>query len=245
MKHLKVFETVAAFEAAESTLDKPNVSLIEATNGINYLPYIAPDPYNGHEYVEIAGLKWATKNVGANSITDTGLYFQWGDTQGYTSSQVGSGQKYFGWADYKFNPSGDGKTFTKYNDTDGLTTLEISDDAARANMGGSWRMPTTTELQNLGAAVNTVWTADYNGSGVAGLVCTAKDGSGAQLFFPAVGYYSKGSVYFVGNVGFYWSSSLYSIDVIKAWNLSFDNGGNNWDNNYGRYYGCAVRGVAD
>jgi hypothetical protein len=31
-------------------------------------------------------------NVGASSVTDTGLYFQWGDTQGYTASQVGSGE---------------------------------------------------------------------------------------------------------------------------------------------------------
>jgi hypothetical protein len=30
-------------------------------------------------------------NIGANSITDYGLYFQWGDISGYTSSQVGSG----------------------------------------------------------------------------------------------------------------------------------------------------------
>ena len=54
--------------------------------------------YLGHEYVEIAGIKWATCNIGANSITDYGLYFQWGDTQGYTADQVGSGEgkKFFG-----------------------------------------------------------------------------------------------------------------------------------------------------
>ncbi len=43
MKHLKIFGTVAAFEAAQATLDLPNVSLIEATNGINYLPYVEPE----------------------------------------------------------------------------------------------------------------------------------------------------------------------------------------------------------
>ena len=103
---------------------------------------------NGHEYVEIGGIKWATMNIGANSVTDTGLYFQWGDTQGYTASQVGngSGQKYFGWADYKYgdgtsSPGAEG--MTKYNSTDGKTVLEAADDAAVANWGGSWRMPTT------------------------------------------------------------------------------------------------------
>lgn len=42
MKYIKDFETVAAFEAAQATLDRPNVSLIEATMGVNYLPYVAP-----------------------------------------------------------------------------------------------------------------------------------------------------------------------------------------------------------
>jgi len=94
---------------------------------VHYNPHV--DQYVGHEYVEIGGLKWATMNVGATSIIDTGLYFAWGDTSGYTASQVGSGegQKYFGWADYKYGngTSSPGTTgMTKYNSTDGLTTLE-------------------------------------------------------------------------------------------------------------------------
>lgn len=40
MKHLKIFETAALFEAARATLDLPNVSLVEATMGVNYLPYV-------------------------------------------------------------------------------------------------------------------------------------------------------------------------------------------------------------
>ena len=47
---------------------------------------------NGHEYVEINGKKWATKNLGATTITDPGFYFQWGDTQGYAASQIGYGE---------------------------------------------------------------------------------------------------------------------------------------------------------
>lgn len=47
---------------------------------------------NGHDYVEIGGIKWATMNIGANSVTDTGLYFQWGDTQGYAADQIGNGE---------------------------------------------------------------------------------------------------------------------------------------------------------
>jgi len=43
-------------------------------------------------YVEIAGIKWSTMNIGASTETDAGLYFQWGDIQGYTASQCGSGE---------------------------------------------------------------------------------------------------------------------------------------------------------
>lgn len=206
------------------------------------------DPYNGHDYVEIGGLKWATMNVGANSITDVGLHFQWGDTQGYTAEQVGSedGQKYFGWADYKY---GDGTTnphyitgLTKYNMTDGKTILDIEDDAARANWGGQWRMPTTAEFQALGAAVNTAWTTNYQSSGIKGLVCTAKDGSGAELFFPAVGLCYDGSVYNVGTGGCLWSSSLYSSKSY-ALSLGFQTGNTWWSSNAYRHKGYAVRGV--
>ena len=31
-------------------------------------------------------------NVGAQTETDYGLYFAWGETQGYTASQVGNGE---------------------------------------------------------------------------------------------------------------------------------------------------------
>lgn len=43
MKYITLFNTTADFEAAQSTLDKPNVSLVEATQNISYLPYVAPE----------------------------------------------------------------------------------------------------------------------------------------------------------------------------------------------------------
>lgn len=224
----------------------PNVSLCEQENEVHY----NPDPYNGHEYVEIGGLKWATMNVGANSVTDYGLYFQWGDTQGYTASQVGSGEgkKYFGWADYKYGKgtsSPSATDMTKYNATDGKTVLEASDDAAVANWGGDWRMPTTAELQALKAAVNTAWTADYQGSGVAGLVCTDKADSSKTLFFPAAGYARDGSMHDVGNYGFCWSSSLSTNSSRLAYYLQFYSGGASCSGYSSRYYGQCIRGVVD
>ena len=245
MKYIREFENHAAYEAAESGLILPNVSLCVNENEVHYTPYF--DPYAGHDYVEIGGLKWATMNVGATGITDAGLYFQWGDTQGYTAEQVGSGEgkKYFGWADYKYGngTSSPGATgMTKYNSTDGLTTLEAVDDAAVANWGGSWRMPTTAEFQALSSAVYTAWTADYQGSGVAGMICTDKTNSSKVLFFPAAGL-CNGSVNLVGSYGFYWSSSLFASLVTDCHRMNFYSSTSNWQENSGRLFGFPVRGV--
>ena len=247
MKYLKKFENHAAY-AAESGLILPNVSLCVQENEVHYNPI--PNPCEQHDYVEIGGIKWATKNVGACDVTDTGLYFQWADTQGYTASQVGSGegQKYFGWADYKYGngTSSPGNTdMTKYNETDGKTVLETADDAVIANWGGSWRMPTTEEFQALGQAVNSAWTSSYEGSGVAGLVLTDKTDSSKVLFFPACGICEKGSVRYVGDNGYCWSSSLNTDSRRYAYRLYFNSSSANWVNNGARYLGLPVRPVAD
>ena len=51
---------------------------------------------NGYSYVDLglpSGTLWATCNVGASKPSDAGLYFQWGDTQGYTADQIGTGSE--------------------------------------------------------------------------------------------------------------------------------------------------------
>ena len=242
-KFITKFDTTAELIAFSATTDfgRPHVSLTEDDSKVHYFRY---DPYNGHEYVEIGGLKWATMNIGASKPSDYGLYFAWGDTQGYTAEQVGSGegQKYFGWEDYKY---GNGTTtpdttgMTKYNETDGKTILEASDDAAVANWGGSWRMPTTAEFQALGAAVNTAWTQVNT---VYGILCTDKTDSSKTLFFPAAGFCSNGSVKDVGKNGLYWSSSLNTKFSQYACGLSFRSIAY-WNYGDGRFFGFAVRPV--
>ena len=202
---------------------------------------------NGHDYVEIAGMKWATKNIGADAVTDAGLYFQWGDTQGYTAEQVGTeeGQKAFTWADYKFSSDAEGTSMTKYNNTDGKTVLDLEDDAARANWGGSWRMPTTEEMQAFGAAVNAVWTNDYNNTGVAGLVCTDKTDNTKVVFFPAAGGCGRGIVRGVGSYGICWSSSLNSDSIEDSFQLDFNDVGADWSSEHIRFYGYSIRPILD
>ena len=208
MKFVKKFETEQQFN--NFTLDEnntPNVSLIEelyATGGIVYTNQIIPQTQ--HAYVEIGGIKWATMNIGANSITDGGLYFQWGDTQGYTETQVGT-DKTFDFSDYKWT-NDNGSTFTKYNATDNKLTLDISDDAVNAAWGGNWRMPTINEYSTLAEAANCIFTEDYQGSGVSGIIFTDKTDNAKTLFLPFVGsVFSNNPNQINDSYSYYWTST--------------------------------------
>ena len=235
MKYIKLFETTAAFESARATLDLPNVSLTENDMDVHYLPYVAPVTPT-YDYVEIGGIKWATKNIGANSVTDAGLYFQWGDVRGYTASQLSGAchSNAFSLADYNM---------AKYGSFDGLVTLESSDDAATANMGVTWHMPTVADFNKLLSATTNAWVTNYKGSGVNGRLFTSKTDSSKVLFFPAAGYCYRGSVGSVGTCGYYWSSSLNTSNVISGRFLYFSSGDCDMSDNL-RFLGFSVRGVA-
>lgn len=194
---------------------------------------------NGHEYVDLglpSGTLWATMNVGANSETDYGSYFQWGDTRGYTADQVGSGegQKAFSWGDYKWTEDG-GSTMSKYNSTDGKTVLDLEDDAARVNWGGAWKMPTEQQFQELLDNTDNEWTKVDN---VNGYKFTSKTDNSKYIFIPAAGTASNNGHYF----GCIWSSSLYSSDVKDSLYLNLYNG-SIYMYVYDRFLGFSVRPV--
>ena len=195
--------------------------------------------HNRHDFVEIAGIKWATCNVGADKPTDIGLYFQWGDRKGYTADEVGK-VKRFNLQHYKhFND----KRFTKYNEFDGKLVLDLCDDAAFAYMGHGWRMPAKEDFWCLTENTTQRWANNYQNSGVAGTVFTDRTDKTKQLFFPAVGYCSNGHIYNVGSYGYYWSGSLYSGDALYGRLLGFSSDGANWQSSGNRYVGFSVRGV--
>ena len=198
---------------------------------------------NGHEYVDLglpSGTLWATMNVGASKASDAGLYFQWGDTSGYTEAQIGtgSGQKKFAsnWSDYKWYDTNK-KAFTKYTTTG--ATLDLEDDAAHVNMGGSWHMPTPEQINELLSNTTNTWTAQ---DGVKGRLFTSKTDSSKSIFFPAAGYALDGSVHDFRRYGYVWSSMLGKDNVYGGQYLIFDSGSIHlYSNN--RYYGHSVRGV--
>lgn len=191
-----------------------------------------------YEYVDLglpSGILWAKCNIGADTETDAGLYFQWGDTQGYTADQVGV-DKIFDWAHYKF---GTQDNLTKYNSTDGLTTLQLADDAAHANMGEDWRMPTKEEYQELIVNTTSAWVDNYNNTGVSGRLFTGTNGH--TLFLPAVGIASYDKLYGFSSSGLYWSANCKENAGIN-FGISSDN---IYINNNPRSSGYPIRGVKE
>ena len=196
----------------------------------------APTP---HACVDLGlSVKWATCNVGAQRPEDAGLYFAWGETTGYTSDT--SDGHLFDWAHYKWmdHTINDWNGCTKYTYADGkifgcwysddtyegtmvdgkrvknLTQLEAADDAATANWGGSWRMPTKEEQDELITKCNWTWDSTKKGY-------TVKGPNGNSIFLPAAGYRKDGSLYSAGSYGCYWSSSLDTSYSSTVYDLDF------------------------
>ena len=191
--YLKKFETQTAYEAAESSLILPNVSLTVDNNTVHYNPSSPTPPTPSYESVDLglpSGTLWATMNVGANSITDYGNYYQYG--KGADDYSVTSGQSVYEGIE---NP------------------LAESADTATQVWGGNWHTPTSTQFQELTANTTYEWTTI---NGVNGGKFTAKDGSGNYIFIPAAGTHSEGSLDGVNVWGNIWSSTptyiLYIMD---------------------------------
>jgi uncharacterized protein (TIGR02145 family) len=194
---------------------------------------------NGHAYVDLglpSGTLWATCNVGATTPEGYGNYYAWGET---TTKST------YNWSTYRYC-NGSSTTLTKYCSsstygnngfTDNLTTLQLSDDAARANWGGDWRMPTKAEWEELKNNTTVTWTTQ---NGVYGRKFTASNGN--SLFLPAAGCRNDGSLYYAGSSGYYWSSSLDTDNPSYAWGLTFSSGYCYMDY-YSRYCGQSVRAV--
>lgn len=246
-KSAEVANTYATKTAIEdmATNTKINEKIIPISDDVINSLY-----HQNKRYVDLglpSGLLWAECNLGAKSEEDYGLYFSWGETQGYRDASSKGG---FSWGTYKFGGSATANSQSKYNSTDGLTTLENEDDAVKTVMGNIWRMPTSAEFKELydntvagdGTKNSYGWIEDYKGTGINGLLRKSKTNDNT-IFFPAAGYASGGSMRDVGSYGYYWSSSLNSSGSNYAYYLTFNSSDVNPQYNGYRYYGFSVRGV--
>lgn len=188
------------------------------------------------QYVNLglpSGIKWATCNVGANKPEEYGDYFAWGETEPKTI---------YSWSNYKWC-NGSSSTFTKYNTSsdygtvDDKTVLDIEDDAAHANWGGKWRMPTNEEWEELRSNCTWTWTTIKGTRGY-----EVKGPNGNSIFLPAAGVRYNDDLYDAGSYGDYWSSSLYMGYPYIAWIMLFYSDYMYMDNYY-LYYGMPIRPV--
>ena len=217
---------------------KPNVSLSIDSKAVHY-NYLPIDT-NGFDFVNLelpSGTLWATCNVGASKLTDYGLYFQWGDTLGYSVNQFGK-EKQFTWENYKWSIDGSDTNFSKYT-TQG-EKLELEDDA-HVYMEGDWHMPTSSQIQELAKYIKWEWTTL---NGVNGRLLTSKINTEKSIFIPAAGYVLGDKVYDSGTGGYVWTSMLSSTtDVKNGNNLGFSSSRVGFGDYSQRKGGFSIRGV--
>ncbi len=161
----------------------------------------------GHDYVDLGlSVKWATCNIGAEKPWDYGDYFAWGET--------GTKKSYT-----KENSTTYGVNYIELKSRDvvddrGILTLDY--DAASANWGKSWRMPSREECAELLDRCEWSWKKI---NGVSGYKVTGKNGN--WIFLPAAGGRNGTSNRNVGSYGRYWSSTVDPNHGDNAYNLYF------------------------
>ena len=249
MKYITKFDTESNYLTFRDSKDYvlPNTSYCEQEKSVKY-NYVAPPPpqHNGFEYVDLglpSGTKWATCNVGADSETDYGLYFAWGETEGYSGY---TSQKRFGWYDYSFveNWAANDKYFYPYGSDDGKTVLDLEDDAANVNMGGNWHMPSKEQFNELIANTNFTWEENYNGSGINGSLFISKSDESKKLFIPASGILDDGYGTNAGNRFEIWGNSIDTSYSSLEYGITLhSNSDGSVVSQNSRYCGICVRGV--
>ena len=173
---------------------------------------------NSHEWIDLGlSVKWATCNVGANSPEESGNYFAWGETT--TKSEYAE------------------ENCKTYRENIGDISGDPTYDAARANWGGSWRMPTKAEWHELIDKCTWQWTTQ---GGKNGYKVTGQNGN--CIFLPAGGWRGGMILTCSGILGYYWSSSPNDNSTQSA--HGFDQrGASRSCGLYCRHYGLSIRPV--
>lgn len=112
-------------------------------DGISIRPVKGPGvpvPNNCVDLGLASGLLWAKCNMGTTDPTQLGDYYAWGETS--------TKKKYYS-DNYKHFKTDGGIKVLKYNEKDGKTVLDLNDDAARANIGAGYRIPTKEDWEEL------------------------------------------------------------------------------------------------
>jgi hypothetical protein len=152
------------------------------------------DPTPGDAIDLGLSVKWASCNVGATSPEGYGGYYAWGETEEKRYYDMENSYQYFDNSKNEYMYIGNNITGTEY-------------DVAHVKWGGSWRMPTYEEMQEL-CSKCTYMDITYNG--VNGKKFTGPNGNSIFLPFAGCQYHNSstpGLIYGKGDSGDYWSST--------------------------------------
>lgn len=216
--------------------DKLYATLYDHTGGIidraEYASVEEDEITPGQEVDLGLSVNWGGWNVGASSPEEYGDYYAWGETEAKSD---------YDYDTYKYWVDSDGDGISEYGEFTniGSNISGTQYDVARQKWGGSWRMPTKAEFDELTSKCTWTW---YQYKGVSGYKVTGPNGN--SIFLPAAGDRYGTSLYYDGSGGNYWSATLFEDDYCDAWLLSFFNGCYSSIDNYNRYYyGHSVRPV--
>ena len=195
--------------------DKQSVSNLTQTSGAVVNLYAVWTLAHGKVQLWKDGPCWADRNIGAEKPEDRGYYFWWGDTIGYKRENNKWVATDGSSSDFSF--SSPTPTHNKSIDTlrsEGwITTGEVlapEHDAAHIHWGGSWRMPTDQEFDELRSKCDWTWTTKNY---VAGYVVKGKGAYASEsIFLPVAGYAQTTSLLYQDSFGYYWSSVPGSYD---------------------------------
>ncbi len=153
---------------------------------------------NGYDYVDLGlSVKWATCNIGAKAPCDYGNYYAWGETLPKLSYNKDNSITY-------------GRNMSR-------VASDSTQDAALFNWGGSWRMPTKDEIDELVKKCRWKW-GEYNG--IKGIWAIGPNGG--KIFFPASGCKNGTSSDLDTHGGGFWGSTYDANNVNGAYSFLFD-----------------------
>ena len=208
--------------------------------GNDVVSYSSVAGYPVPEAVDLGlSVKWATCNLGAASPEEYGEYYAWGETETKTDYDWGT----YKWCKGAYNkltkycPSDESGFWAGYGSPDGKTSLDLSDDVAHIKLGGKWRMPTDAEWTELRERCK--WTLTRTNSAYG---CKVTGPNGNSIFLPAACYRDGTLLIGAGSNGYYWSSSLGTVNHARYVDFNTIIDYMDYDN---RCYGLSVRPVSE
>lgn len=195
-----------------------------------------------HAYVDLGlSVKWATCNIGATQPWERGEFFSWGETEN---------KRINNWDTYKYSEGA--HALTKYCSNpdyawhglvDSVSVLDLEDDVAHIKWGGTWRIPTKEQIDELLENCDWTWTTlnEVNGYRVTGKKPGYTDRS---IFLPVTGEYNDGKVFDYRLHGYYWSRNCGTVTSETAYTLEVYTKGSSAEIQ-SRYKSLAVRPVCE